>query len=203
MGQACTNESNQTQNLSQSAQTLKSTVTRSFASLSKEMHNLPYNDEDSFLSVYVSHKDAEMLKNYNSPILAPNKSKQTHSPPKSLIRSRMNQKAKLASQALKKLVKDELDFQGKILALKNLFPNYEKFGPVYYDNGGTFLGHFRFGQKCGFGEFVFVDGSVYIGCWKDGKRNGKGLFLFNNGDAYVGEFVDDFAHGFGKVKIAL
>ena len=58
-----------------------------------------------------------------------------------------------------------------------------------------YKGHFKEGEKDGYGEENFKDGSVYKGEYLKGKRNGKGKYYLLDGGYYEGEFRQDKLEG--------
>lgn len=52
---------------------------------------------------------------------------------------------------------------------------------MYFENGDVYLGLFKGGKKCGYGNMWYADNKFYSGYWKNDLRDGLGLFL-------VGEF---------------
>ena len=45
-------------------------------------------------------------------------------------------------------------------------------------------------KKNGSGTETYEDGSSYVGVFKDGERNGQGTYTFSDGDKYEGEWKD-------------
>ena len=43
-------------------------------------------------------------------------------------------------------------------------------------------------KKNGPGTETYEDGSSYVGVFKDGERNGQGTYTFSDGDKYEGEW---------------
>ena len=52
-------------------------------------------------------------------------------------------------------------------------------------------------KKNGPGTKTYEDGSSYVGVFKDGERNGQGTYNYSDGDKYEGEWKDDKYHGQG------
>jgi len=77
-----------------------------------------------------------------------------------------------------------------------------------FDNGGEYIGFWKYGQPDGFGTIYFgkgeFDGDTYKGFFKDGKRNGKGNYYSKRHDSnLIGNFKNGKADGdcviiFGK-----
>ncbi len=79
-------------------------------------------------------------------------------------------------------------------------------GTYTYGNGNIYRGHFRHGDRDGFGvlEIKFIGQSsdtmigwdehaIYVGSFRDGRLNGHGLLLAKSGVAYAGKFKDNIA----------
>jgi len=47
------------------------------------------------------------------------------------------------------------------------------------------------------GTETYEDGSSYVGVFKDGERNGQGTYTYSDGDKYEGEWVNGREHGLG------
>lgn len=45
-------------------------------------------------------------------------------------------------------------------------------GPYKYQNGATYKGQYKFGQRSGYGTLVWDDGSIYEGFWENDMSNG-------------------------------
>ena len=66
------------------------------------------------------------------------------------------------------------------------------------DNGDTYRGSVRNGDRHGEGTYTWTDGDVYTGAWVDGSRTGEGTFTWaSSGDVYTGTFVDGALTGEG------
>lgn len=72
------------------------------------------------------------------------------------------------------------------------------FGPIFYDDGSTYIGQFKKGQKFGFGKLIYSDGSFYLGEWMNDLRWGRGTFGFKTGDIFIGRFSKDAINGQGN-----
>ena len=77
------------------------------------------------------------------------------------------------------------------------FSNLPAFGPIFFDDGSTYIGQFKNGQRFGFGKCAYPDGACYFGEWMNDVRWGKGAFGFSNGDIFLGTFIKDMAEGEG------
>ena len=56
-------------------------------------------------------------------------------------------------------------------------------------------------KKNGPGTETYEDGSSYVGVFKDGERNGQGTYTYSDGDKYEGEFKFDKKHGQGTYTL--
>ena len=54
-------------------------------------------------------------------------------------------------------------------------------------------------KKNGPGTETYEDGSSYVGVFKDGERNGQGTYNYSDGDKYEGEWKDGGFHGQGTL----
>lgn len=70
---------------------------------------------------------------------------------------------------------------------------------LFYKNGTTFVGKYRYGVRNGKGIYTWPDGSTYEGHYKNHNRHGQGVMKFSSGVTYEGSFVDDERHGQGKL----
>lgn len=148
------------------------------------------NGGESYFSVDRKNLSSSRLNEYYSIVINPNPNKQD-APPKSMLQSTMNKMARQAADTLLTHYNNN-----KIAENQNIF-NYGTFGPVFYDDGSTYTGQFKRGQKNGYGEMVYIDGSVYRGMWKDDQKSGYGILAFFDGDYYKGNFEQDKANGIG------
>ena len=65
------------------------------------------------------------------------------------------------------------------------------------DNGDTYSGDVRNGDRHGEGTYTWANGNVYTGAWVDGARTGEGTFTWSDGGVYTGAYVDGNQHGTG------
>ena len=70
-------------------------------------------------------------------------------------------------------------------------------GTETYEDGSSYVGVFKDGERNGQGTYNYSDGDKYEGEWKDGKYHGQGTYTFKDGSKYVGEWKDDKYHGQG------
>lgn len=160
----------------------------------KELKNAALsNGNESYFSVDKKNLNSNKLSDYYSIVINPNTTG-GDSPPKSMIQNKMNKISNKAENLISKLFGYE-----KINESEKRF-NYPKFGPVFYDDGSTYKGQFKRGQKSGYGEIVYIDGSVYRGFWENDQKSGYGVIVFHDGDYYQGNFDKDKANGLG-IKI--
>jgi hypothetical protein len=69
---------------------------------------------------------------------------------------------------------------------------------VVLDDGSTYDGEWRDGQRWGFGSQTFaLTQNVYRGEWEDGRWHGRGLLCLANGQWYDGNWVEGRRDGFG------
>lgn len=78
----------------------------------------------------------------------------------------------------------------------------DKLDARIYDDGSTYLGEMKDGNKHGTGRYVHTNGDVYYSEWKDGKKHGRGRYVSAAGDNYFGEWKDDLKHGQGEYTYA-
>jgi hypothetical protein len=68
-------------------------------------------------------------------------------------------------------------------------------GYLLYDNGATYFGQFKQGQRSGIGAELRTNGWIYFGEWLADRKNGTGAFLFPEiPGLYRGEFKDNVIH---------
>ena len=87
-----------------------------------------------------------------------------------------------------------------ILLLSSFLTSCEKKngpGTETYEDGSSYVGVFKDGERNGQGTYTYSDGDKYEGEWKDGKYHGQGTYTFKDGSTYVGEWKDDKYHGQG------
>lgn len=70
---------------------------------------------------------------------------------------------------------------------------------VEWDNGNSFEGSLKNGQRSGKGRYVWADGQSYDGDWVDDRPEGRGTLIFANGDRYEGQIHGGLPNG-GGVK---
>lgn len=73
---------------------------------------------------------------------------------------------------------------------------------VEWDNGNSFDGLLKNGQRSGKGKYVWADGQSYDGDWIDDKPEGTGILVFANGDRYEGQIRGGLPNGAGKKTFA-
>jgi len=117
-------------------------------------------------------------------------------PPESMKTKVMNKYTERVGQVLQRfkdsLLKIELSFDQK---------SSKKGGPYFYEvELSTYIGSYKSGRRCGYGQIVYGDSTLYEGSWMKDSKNGKGLFVFPNGDYYFGSFLNDKPHGTGKIS---
>jgi len=81
-----------------------------------------------------------------------------------------------------------------ILLLSSFLTSCEKKngpGTETYEDGSSYVGVFKDGERNGQGTYTYSDGDKYEGEWKDGKKHGDGTILFKDGSKMEGEFRDD------------
>lgn len=76
-------------------------------------------------------------------------------------------------------------------------------GKVIWTNGDTFIGHFVYNKRHGYGKDTSLndDGTFresYEGNFENDKPHGKGTYTWDSGKVYKGNFVDGKAHGKGE-----
>ena len=67
-----------------------------------------------------------------------------------------------------------------------------------YENGDTYEGEWKDGDRDGNGYYVSVSGWYYKGGWKDNKKHGQGKYERKDRSVYEGEWLDGKRHGKGK-----
>jgi len=90
------------------------------------------------------------------------------------------------------LVKNPL-FRDFLQSVKNLPLE----SPKKLDNGATYTGQWKKGQKNGTGKQIWPDGSFYEGYWYQNQAHGKGRLIHSQGTVYDGYWAFDQAHGQG------
>ena len=63
-------------------------------------------------------------------------------------------------------------------------------GTETYEDGSSYVGVFKDGERNGQGTYTFPDGKKYVGGWKDSKYHGQGTLTSSDGKYFVGEFKD-------------
>ena len=86
-------------------------------------------------------------------------------------------------------------------------------GTYVHDNGDTYVGEFKYGERYGKGVYTFSDGSTIEGVWSMGDLiyecvegnciNGKGLIKEENGEVYFGDLKNYEANGEGVLTFSL
>ena len=80
-----------------------------------------------------------------------------------------------------------------ILLLSSFLTSCEKKngpGTETYEDGSSYVGVFKDGERNGQGTYTFPDGKKYVGGWKDSKYHGQGTLTSSDGKYFVGEFKD-------------
>ena len=63
---------------------------------------------------------------------------------------------------------------------------------VNYNNGDSYEGEFKDGNKEGFGSYNFYQsGNIYVGQFKDNNREGRGALYYADGSMFIGDFKND------------
>ncbi len=70
-------------------------------------------------------------------------------------------------------------------------------GTFVYENGDSYVGAFKNGEREGNGTFEYANGDRFVGEYLAGKRHGEGTYIFKNGDRYVGMFANGLRAGKG------
>ena len=70
-------------------------------------------------------------------------------------------------------------------------------GIMLFNNGESFIGHWKNDAQEDKGIFYYKNGDKYDGEWINGKREGKGIFYYHNGDRYEGDWKNDKKDGKG------
>ena len=70
-------------------------------------------------------------------------------------------------------------------------------GTLVLENGSTYIGGWKGGNRSGQGTMTWPEGRKYVGEWKDDLRNGFGTMTHPSGDVYVGDWKDNLYHGQG------
>ena len=74
-------------------------------------------------------------------------------------------------------------------------------GIMLFNNGESFIGHWKNDVQEGKGIFYYKNGDKYDGEWINGKREGKGIFYYHNGDRYEGDWKNDKKDGKGIIYL--
>jgi putative phage-type endonuclease len=69
--------------------------------------------------------------------------------------------------------------------LENIMHGY---GIMHYSDGSLYKGEFKYGLRCGKGEFTNLKGDKFIGFWKDNIRHGAGRVIHSDGYTYTGRW---------------
>ncbi len=75
-------------------------------------------------------------------------------------------------------------------------------GNYYWNNGNSYEGEWKNGDKAGFGKFYWENGDRYEGDWKDDNRTGQGKYFWSDRAWCEGEWVNDDRNGNGTFYIA-
>lgn len=67
------------------------------------------------------------------------------------------------------------------------------------DENYQYEGHYKSGNRDGFGKAIYTFGDTYEGEWLDNKQNGYGVYTWKNGDVYKGYWVNGYEEGEGTV----
>jgi len=82
--------------------------------------------------------------------------------------------------------------------LKNELPDGKGI-MTYEEDGSTYDGEWKEGQRYGNGTLTYEDGAKYEGEWKDGEMDGTGIFTWSNGDKYEGDWKNGKKNGQGTI----
>ena len=75
------------------------------------------------------------------------------------------------------------------------------FGKYTYNNGDTYWGFFKDGQRYGVGTYLWKNKSVYTGAYiLGGKRQGYGIYTYVDGSVFKGMYANDRIDGLGVMK---
>ncbi len=74
-------------------------------------------------------------------------------------------------------------------------------GIMLFNNGESFIGHWKNDAQEEKGIFYYKNGDKYDGEWINGKREGKGIFYYHNGDRYEGDWKNDKKDGKGIIYL--
>ena len=74
-------------------------------------------------------------------------------------------------------------------------------GIMLFNNGESFIGHWKNDVQEDKGIFYYKNGDKYDGEWINGKREGKGIFYYHNGDRYEGDWKNDKKDGKGIIYL--
>ena len=70
------------------------------------------------------------------------------------------------------------------------------------EDGAFYEGHFKNGEKSGYGIQKWKDGSYYKGDWQANEFNGKGEFVWateHRYNKYVGGWLNNMMHDYGEM----
>jgi hypothetical protein len=70
------------------------------------------------------------------------------------------------------------------------------YGTVFYTDGSSYSGYFKYGKYSGDGVLKKENGDLMVGEWDNGFIL-VGEYVFSNGDVYHGSFVDNKINGYG------
>ena len=74
-------------------------------------------------------------------------------------------------------------------------------GIMLFNNGESFIGHWKNDAQEDKGIFYYKNGDKYDGEWINGKREGKGIYYYHNGDRYEGDWKNDKKDGRGIIYL--
>ncbi|MGL6064638.1 MAG: protein kinase domain-containing protein [Fusobacteriaceae bacterium] len=82
--------------------------------------------------------------------------------------------------------------------IDNISMKIKKEGALTYDNGDTYDGALKNGERNGSGKYIWNDGDKYVGEWKNGVMHGFGKMKFADGSEYEGQWLNGSINGAGK-----
>jgi len=75
---------------------------------------------------------------------------------------------------------------------------YHGFGVSKKTDGSEhYEGHWKLGQRHGFGGMFYKGEGYYIGAWKDNQRSGYGVMTYQNGEVWKGNWKEGMRDGEG------
>lgn len=96
--------------------------------------------------------------------------------------------------------KDGDIYKGNVLVIDGQV-RYDGEGTMEYHSGSpkvSYVGHWKNGNRDGYGVLRFSNGSRYEGDFKNGKYDGEGTLYYQSGEKYVGGFKNGKYDGKGK-----